>query len=187
MRALQKSLVYGLWVILMISTIPFQVTGEEVPFLSEGDGLIGTMIDPEGEMFFFPDALSNFSGFTSPGSNPNIFCFDANPKTSFVRNEPVIFNVFWSDTVESDGNNVYKVTMAVQAGGSLKIFYQDTIDFDLTQPPGSPINFCSAVRTTVPPTAPSGTFPWGAQVIKLADNTKLQGQLSNITVQSPRR
>jgi hypothetical protein len=173
----------------MISTIPFQVTGEEVPFLSEGDGSIGTMIDPEGEMFFFPDALSNFSGFTSPGSNPNIFCFDAHPKTSFVRNEPVFFNVFWSDTVESDQRNIYNLTIAVQVGANLQILSQGDVDFGhLSEPPGTPLNFCAYLRTTVPPTAPSGTFPWGARVIKLADpNDKLQGKLNDITVQSPRR
>jgi hypothetical protein len=183
---LHKSLIYELWVVFIIS-IPFQATAEEIHFLAEGDGSIGTMIDPDGDMFFFPDALSNFSGFTSRGSDPNIFCFDASPKTTFVRNEPMYFNVFWSDTVESDQVNLYKLTIAVQVGGNLVPLYENDIRFDIAQPPGTPLNFCFGYRTVVPPTAPSGTFPWGARVIKLQDSTRLQGKLNDITVQSPRR
>jgi hypothetical protein len=66
--ALQKSLVYGLGVILMVSTITFQATGEQAPVVSAEADEITSMIEADSDALVFPDALGNLTGITSDGN-----------------------------------------------------------------------------------------------------------------------
>jgi hypothetical protein len=180
MAVFQKCLVYGFCVVLMISTFPFQATGEQEIFMGDGEEATDIMIEPDDGVFFFPEALSTLTGRTSATGA----CFPKPAvKTTFNRGESVWFNVYWLDTVEPDRQNVYNVTMAVQAG-TLLTFFQNNVDIETDpNPPGTQLEFCVRVQKIVPPNAAVGTFPWGARVIKLSDNTQLQGKLADIAVQ----
>lgn len=181
MATYQRNLVCALGIILMVMTFPLQGTSEEVPSTSDADVGADIQVDPEDGVFFSPEALSNPSGFTTAIGQ----CFPKpTPKTTFNQGELVWFNVYWIDTVEPDQLNVYNVTAAVQAG-SLLIFYGPAeYTFNVApDPPNLPIEFCFRVNRIVPPTAPSGFFPWGARVIKRHDNTSFQQQLNVMTVQ----
>lgn len=186
MVAFQKHLGCALGIILMISTVSVQVTGEEVPFMTDGEEMTDIRVNPKGGVFFSPEALSNPTGYTSAGSGSA--CFPKPPvKTTFNRGESVWFNVYWQDTVEADRQNVYNVTMAVQAG-TLLVFLQDDFDIDTgTTPPGTRLEFCVAAKRTIPSNAATGPHPWGARVIKLQDNTKFQQQLNTITIQGAKK
>jgi hypothetical protein len=165
---------------LMISLLPIHAAADRV-FLQSNEPEI--MVDPDGEYLFYPDVLSDFSGFTSSGGDPSS-CFDATPKTTFTQGSSVKFNVFWNDTVEEDRLNEYQVAMAIKLGViRLEIFSGETARFPLpTTPPGSALTFCFSVPITLNQHAPLGTFPWGSRVTKLVDGTRLQGFLNSITI-----
>jgi hypothetical protein len=165
---------------LMISLLPIHAAADRV-FLQSNEPEI--MVDPDGEYLFYPDVLSDFSGFTSSGGDPSS-CFDATPKTTFTQGSSVKFNVFWNDTVEEDRLNEYQVAMAIKLGViRLEIFSRETATFHLpTTPPGSALTFCFSVPITLTQDAPLGTFPWGSRVTKLLDGTRLQGFLNSITI-----
>jgi hypothetical protein len=165
---------------LMISLLPIHAAADRV-FLQSNEPEI--MVDPDGEYLFYPDVLSDFSGFRSSGGDPSS-CFDATPKTTFTQGSSVKFNVFWNDTVEEDRLNEYQVAMAIKLGViRLEIFSRETATFPLpTTPPGSALTFCFSVPITLTQDAPLGTFPWGSRVTKLLDGTRLQGFLNSITI-----
>jgi hypothetical protein len=180
MTSYSKPLFSGLCVMLMISLLPVHTAADRM-FLQSDEGEI--MVDPDGDYLFYPDVLSDFSGFTSSGGDPS-FCFDATPRSSFTQGSSVKFNVFWNDTVEEDGLNEYLVAMAIKLGViRLEIFARDTVRFPFpATPPGSAQTFCFSVPVTLNQDAPIGTFPWGSRVTKLADGTRLQGFLNSLTI-----
>jgi hypothetical protein len=95
----------------------------------------------------------------------------------------VKFNVFWDDVVEETSPNEYKLALAIQFTRLPTIFYRRPHRFNLPAlPPGTPVTFCVAVTATLASDAPLGTFPWGARVTKLEDDTKVQGILNDITI-----
>src|SRR5687768_8545758 len=112
MTSCSKPLFPGLCVMLMISLLPVHTAADRMVLQSD-EGEI--MVDPDGDYLFYPDVLSDFSGFTSSGGDPS-FCFDATPRSSFTQGSSVKFNVFWNDTVEEDGLNEYLVAMAIKLG-----------------------------------------------------------------------
>jgi hypothetical protein len=185
MTAFQKHLICALSIVLMIGAVPFQVAGEEPPSTSAEDIEAEVMVNPQDGVFFSPEALGNPTGLTTAAAA----CFPKPaPKTTFNRGESVWFNVYWTDTVEADQQNIYNVTMGVQATSLLVIFGPQDVDIDTgTAAPGTLLEFCVRVQRSVPPTAPSGSFPWGARVIKRQDNTQFQQRLNTITVQAPRQ
>jgi hypothetical protein len=165
---------------LMVSMLPVQVAAQP-GFLTRIES--GIMIVPHSEYLFYPDVLSDFSGFTSSGDDTSS-CSDAPPQNSFPQGSSVKFNVFWNDTVEEDTLNEYKIAMALKVGLlKLELIIRDTVRFPFpVTPPGTAVAFCAWVTVTVSPDAPIGTFPWGARVTKLADGTRLQGFLNELTI-----
>jgi hypothetical protein len=189
MTAFQKSLVYGLSVVLMISTITFQAVGQEAPAVRDEAHEAEGMSEPDSAGLIFPEALGSLTGITSAGTGSACTFPPPPAKSSFTRGESVWFNVYWTDTAEGDGLNSYNVTIAVQAGTLLFIDGPGNRNHDTSAfPPGTPLTFCRGVKRTIPSSAPLSSFPWGARVIKNQDNTQAQGQLSTIVIQSgPRR
>jgi hypothetical protein len=180
MLSLSKPLFYGLYAVFVISMFPLQASADRI-FLEGIES--GTMVDPDGEYLFYPNALSDFSGFTSSGDDPSV-CFDATSRTSFPQGSSVRFNVFWNDTVEEDALNEYQVVMAFKLGVIKRaIFSRGTVKFPFPDTaPGTPQRFCAYTTITLSPDAAVSTYAWGARVIKVSDGTKLQGVLNELTI-----
>jgi hypothetical protein len=174
MVSFQRHLLCGLCVVLMIGIIPFQAIAQQATT---------TAIEPRGDGLTSAEVLADLEGFTSAGDSSN-FCFNATPDGTFNAGESVKFNVFWSDTAEEDLQNNYLVRVDVKSSdGASIILLRKMARYDLAgQLPGAEFNFCFAITTTIPADAPQGTFPWSARVRKLADLTKIQGEVDDITI-----
>ena len=159
---------------LMVGLIPFQAIAQQ-----EGTAAIESRSDATASA----EVLADLEGFTSAGDSPN-FCLNATPEGTFNAGESVKFNVLWSDTAEEDFQNNYLVRVDVTSSdGASIILLRKMARFDLAgQPPGAQFNFCFAITTTIPADAPQGTFPWSARVRKLADLSKIQGEVTDITI-----
>lgn len=177
MVGFQKHLLCGLCVVLMIGIIPFQAIADESVEVS-------IAVRPLGDALFSPTVLSDLSGFTSDGTDPEIFCFDATPQGTFNQGDLVWFNVFWSDTAEDDLKNIYWVRVDVESpDGSSLIRLRHSARYTLRGvDPGDPIDLCFGFRITLAADAPQGTFPWRAKVLKFADQTVIEEQLNDITI-----
>jgi hypothetical protein len=173
----QKYFLCGLCMMLMIGIIPFQAMADE-------SAETKTAVKPLGDALLSPSVLSELSGFTSDGTDPEIFCFDATPQGTFNQGDLVWFNVFWSDTAEEDLKNNYWVRVDVEApDGSSLIHLRHLARFKPRGvDPGAPIDLCFGFRITLAADAPQGTFPWRTKVTKFEDQTVIQGQLNDITI-----
>jgi len=172
----QKRFWWGLYMVCMVGIMP--VLG------FAGQSATNEAIQSSSDALTSPEVLAELEGFTSAGDVSN-FCFNATPDNIFNPGNSLKFNVFWTDTKEEDLQNSYLVRVDVKASdGTSIIALHNLARYDFAgHQPGSLSNFCFAITTAIPTDAPPGTFPWRARVRKLADRTKIQGEVNTITIQ----